>query len=352
MSTARDIAIRQKGRPLPPLRTASGDMDEIAAVAAEVRTKEVDAYGLGEDPPAAMCLEFSKTLRQALEDAGFDAVVIQGQFEVDEPNIEYYGDWDGDEMDPAMSTPLHYWAEATGRGGRAFPEPIAADITADQFNDELDSEADYMEPVEVGPYSFLPRHIRGGETGLQASKYHAAVAVLGRLAESDVPPAALRRGEEMLAAVANTMLVGDTDTVDGWFIETHTLGCRNAADDPETEWLDRHWAIYDEYRADPRSVVVGDPDDGGAFVTFTPLRGTVATRVEAWSRDTLEWGTMCNECGADLSVAGRFGDDDNPLCKGCWTRHERAKLEGEESPPTPRKWWQRWKAASSARTIL
>jgi len=306
---------------------------EITAIATRVRAAEVGAHGLGEDPPAAMCLEFSKSLRQALADAGFDAVVIQGQFEVDEPNFEYYEDWDGDETDPAMSTPLHYWAEVTGKGGEPFPEPIAADITADQFNDELDSEADYMDAVEVGPYIALPRHIRGGAwTGARTSG--------AALTETDVPPAVLRRGEEMRESLASTMLVGDTDLVGGWHIETHTLGCRNAADDPREEWMDRHWAIYDEYAADPRSVVVGDPEGGGIFVTFTPSRGTVASRVEAWSRDTLELEYMCNQCGADLSVAKRAEDSDpaRPVCEGCW---ERAHRKPEPEPTPGRKWW-RW----------
>ena len=153
------------------------DMNEIAAVAAEVRAKEIGARDLGDDPPATLCLELSRTLRQALADAGFDAAVIQGKFEVDEPNFEYYDDWDEDEMSAALYTPLHYWAEVTGRGGRAFPEPVVADITADQFNDELDSETDYMEPVEVGPYAHLPRHIRGGEwSEPRVSKWHAVSA--------------------------------------------------------------------------------------------------------------------------------------------------------------------------------
>jgi hypothetical protein len=56
----------------------------------------------------------------------------------------------------------------------------------------------------------------------------------------------------------NTLLCGDSEAVDGFWIETHTLGCRNAADDPEDQWQVRHEAIYHEYANDGRSI------DGGA----------------------------------------------------------------------------------------
>jgi hypothetical protein len=101
--------------------------------------------------------------------------------------------------------------------------------------------------------------------------YHRSLAAAARRAEPrDVPQEARSRGAEMLAKVdGRPASLGDTDSVGGWHIETHTLGCRNAADEPEGEWLDSHWRIFDEYAADPNSVVVGDPDGGAAFLTFT-----------------------------------------------------------------------------------
>lgn len=81
----------------------------------------------------------------------------------------------------------------------------------------------------------------------------------------------MRRGMEMMEAVSNPQLCGDTDVVEGWHIETHTLGCRNQADEPEENWWSNHWAIYDEFEADPLQVVTGDPGDG-RFVTFAPTR--------------------------------------------------------------------------------
>jgi len=103
--------------------------------------------------------------------------------------------------------------------------------------------------------------------------YHRSLSA-ARAEPRDVPPEALARGAEMLAKVeGRPASLGDTDSVGGWHIETHTLGCRDAADEPEGEWLDSHWRIFDEYAADPNSVVVGDPEDGAAFLTFTRSAG-------------------------------------------------------------------------------
>lgn len=86
------------------------------------------------------------------------------------------------------------------------------------------------------------------------------------------PQAALRRADELLANLsANPELVGDTDVVAGWWIETHTLGCRDAADQTGDEAWETHYAIYEEHMADGCSAVFGHPDDG-RFVTLTPTR--------------------------------------------------------------------------------
>jgi len=62
------------------------------------------------------------------------------------------------------------------------------------------------------------------------------------------------------------------------------------------------------------------------------------------ARDTLERWNTCGRCGADLSVAGRAGDDERPLCRSCWDRLSRPVL----SPPPPRRWW-RWRPAAGVR---
>lgn len=64
---------------------------------------------------------------------------------------------------------------------------------------------------------------------------------------------------------------GDSEVVDGHWLETHTLGCRNSADEPEAGWWDSHYAILDQYRTDGMSLILGDPTDG-IFLTITPQR--------------------------------------------------------------------------------
>jgi 8-oxo-dGTP pyrophosphatase MutT (NUDIX family) len=104
-------------------------------------------------------------------------------------------------------------------------------------------------------------------------------------AETGQPPeAVLRFAEGKRQGVAshqcgNTWVIDDngnkieasnpTAPKAGWWVETHTIGCRNAADEPEEEWWNSHFSIYEEYSNDGRSTVLGDPDEG-RFVTITP----------------------------------------------------------------------------------
>jgi hypothetical protein len=90
------------------------------------------------------------------------------------------------------------------------------------------------------------------------------------------PKAALAKAQEMLDALhGNTLLLGDSGVVDGWWVETHTLGCRDAADEPEERWQESHDRILDEYRNDGMSHVI--LDDSGIFVTMTPQRAKMAS---------------------------------------------------------------------------
>lgn len=86
-----------------------------------------------------------------------------------------------------------------------------------------------------------------------------------------IPQEAHAAAAEMLSQLSGPLSLGDTRVVSGFCIETHTIGCRNHADDPEEEWWDRHFAIYDEYKSDGVSQIVGDPTDG-YFATITPAR--------------------------------------------------------------------------------
>jgi hypothetical protein len=104
---------------------------------------------------------------------------------------------------------------------------------------------------------------------------------------SALPAAVAARAREMYAEVAGRPdAVGATDSVEGYLIETHTLGCRDAADDPEEEWWERHWAIYDEYAGDGISVLAGDPSDG-IFVSVTPEKTFEERKIEPQNRSLL-----------------------------------------------------------------
>ena len=90
--------------------------------------------------------------------------------------------------------------------------------------------------------------------------------------EEDLPPEVVETANKMLSRInGDPMRCGDTKVMGNYFIETHTLGCRREADDPEDTWWDEHWAFYDKYNSDDVSVVFGDPEDG-IFATVTPLR--------------------------------------------------------------------------------
>jgi DNA polymerase/3'-5' exonuclease PolX len=55
----------------------------------------------------------------------------------------------------------------------------------------------------------------------------------------------------------------------GYWVESHTLGCRHEAGD-EDIWP-AHWAIWDEHSKDGKSLLIGDPADG-AFLSITPTK--------------------------------------------------------------------------------
>jgi hypothetical protein len=94
--------------------------------------KDEDKYDI-----QAQCLKISKTLQQKLKEKGINSKVIMGTFDIDEPNEEFYSDWDNDdfnsveEMEEAKLHALHYWVEIDGK---------ILDITASQFQNEVIDE--------------------------------------------------------------------------------------------------------------------------------------------------------------------------------------------------------------------
>lgn len=67
---------------------------------------------------------------------------------------------------------------------------------------------------------------------------------------------------------------GDTGVAVGYWVESHTLGCRNVAGDPDL-W-EGHWELWDQYSKDGKSILIGDPADG-VFVSITPLKDRSAS---------------------------------------------------------------------------
>jgi hypothetical protein len=117
----------------------------IEQIASELRNElTIDP---DDDQITAMCLQVSRELKKRLISNGYEAIVVQGVFEVDSPDVAY-SEMDSDlfeseeEMEDAMHHPLHYWVEAFDGN-----ENLIVDITADQFNDELESEE--MPPVFI-----------------------------------------------------------------------------------------------------------------------------------------------------------------------------------------------------------
>jgi hypothetical protein len=123
-------------------RTAN-DLSKIKSIAQSARSSLM----LSNDSLQAMCLPVSRHLAKILIDNGFKtAEVVQGTFTIDNPDEEAYNEWDVDDflmgdveneedmgmayeaMENAKYRPLHYWV---------MLNDIIVDITADQFNNEL-----------------------------------------------------------------------------------------------------------------------------------------------------------------------------------------------------------------------
>lgn len=120
--------------------------------------------------------------------------------------------------------------------------------------------------------AFDPKQIRLVDAPRKLVEESTTGIVDGFEALKDVlPDEVIEYGRKLYDKVSGkTMLCGDSKVVAGWFIETHTLGCRNAADEPEHEWEESHRRIMDEYSSDGVSFVVVPEEN--VFITFTPTR--------------------------------------------------------------------------------
>jgi len=122
----------------------------IPQIAQYVRSNLIKCYD--DECLRSLCLPVSRQLKTELVKNGYDAIVVQGVFRVDNPDPTASDDWDPsdfeneEEMESAKYTPLHYWVEVNN---------MIVDLTANQFNDEL---SEPVSPIEIGSYADLERY--------------------------------------------------------------------------------------------------------------------------------------------------------------------------------------------------
>ena len=146
-------------------------IEEIAKVA---RQEAAQVCHVEDGDFEGMCSDASEILLKKLREYGYDANRVVGTYVIDDPKELYYGDDDDDEEEQEdFYHPMHHWVEVAG-----VEEVVVIDITADQFNDEMDDE---NPPVVIGTYSDLWRYepkkvIRAGT--LLYKKAHPVVCKL------------------------------------------------------------------------------------------------------------------------------------------------------------------------------
>ena len=123
----------------------------VKSIATKVRNELVKCYG-DEECLRETCLPSSRDLKKELIKYGYQATITQGVFRVDNPDTKAVSQMDVDglteeEIEDAKYNPLHYWVEV---------DNLIVDITADQFNNELEDEI--MHPITIGTYSELDRY--------------------------------------------------------------------------------------------------------------------------------------------------------------------------------------------------
>jgi len=128
------------------------DINKLTQLATQFRKQMVKCYD--DECLKSLCLPISRKLKEFLISKGFNtAIVVQGTFRIDNPDLTATEDWEvkdfesSEEMEELKYTPLHYWVEV---------DNIIVDITADQFNDELDEP---VSSIEIGTYSDLGKYI-------------------------------------------------------------------------------------------------------------------------------------------------------------------------------------------------
>lgn len=127
------------------------NINQLTQIATQFRKAQVKCYD--DQCLKNLCLPMSRKLKNLLISKGFNtAIVTQGVFKIDKPNPEAIAELDPndfnntEDFEEAKYTPLHYWVEINN---------IIIDVTASQFNDELDEP---VNPIEIGTYEELERY--------------------------------------------------------------------------------------------------------------------------------------------------------------------------------------------------
>jgi len=113
--------------------------NSVLEIASRVRKTLVEKHcPVGEEQCLrALCLDASVYLARQMVNNGFNAKVVIGTFYLDDPDVLYDDnehfmgeeEVDYESGEEASHNPIHYWVEVDG---------IIVDITADQFNDEVE----------------------------------------------------------------------------------------------------------------------------------------------------------------------------------------------------------------------
>lgn len=131
----------------------SQENNSVEDIAKRVRSLLV-GNNVDDDVLRDKCLPVSRHLARVLIDNGYNAAnVVQGVFKVDNPSPSNFEEWGGEDFQDMYTEDdkynhLHYWVQLNH---------IVVDITADQFNDELNPE-NKVDPVTIGEISSLKRY--------------------------------------------------------------------------------------------------------------------------------------------------------------------------------------------------
>ena len=179
----------------------------------------------------------------------------------------------------------------------------------------------------------------------------------------EVPSEVMHRAREMFSRLSGPDALGDTDVVDGWAIETHTLGCQHAWGASEENLWDEYWRTYDEYtQQEPYALVVlGDPVDGMYATVVPPPSIPPGRSFESMVQEhLLEGRATANQIKALIKLAklaniamGKPGEPENYYQDILDPEDGPANLKAwiEEADPHPRKAFGSWVAKQWRRQL-